>query len=203
MALSATAVKPKKKRTVAVALGCDQCRRRKTKCDQARPTCGPCLYAGLMECTFLLGKPPAPKRKKAQTEVEILEARLETIESAYSERLSQMESLLNRVMPGAHRQDLAKLSAGPPIAPIAPAVPLSPRHHQGAASTNDGEWVDIDSPQEDAQPSVANWDRPAANASVVSAAASNCLIWHLAMLGLFICAADILTVFRSSGTTRA
>ncbi|KAK3834656.1 MAG: hypothetical protein JOS17DRAFT_588877 [Linnemannia elongata] len=61
MALPTSAIKPKKKRT-AVVLGCDQCRRRKTKCDQARPTCGPCLYAGLMECTFLLGKTPASKR---------------------------------------------------------------------------------------------------------------------------------------------
>ncbi|KAF9581120.1 hypothetical protein BGW38_001979, partial [Lunasporangiospora selenospora] len=91
-------IKPKKKRT-AVVLGCDQCRRRKTKCDQVRPTCGPCLYAGLMECTFLLGKTPASKRKKPTSEVEILEARLETIESTYSERLSQMETLLSKVMP--------------------------------------------------------------------------------------------------------
>ncbi|KAF9115711.1 Transcriptional activator of fatty acid utilization [Mortierella sp. AM989] len=65
-----------------------------------------------MECTFLLGKAPAPKRKKAHSEVEILEARLETIESAYSERLSQMESLLNKVMPGAQLQDLGKTNIG-------------------------------------------------------------------------------------------
>ncbi|KAG0342431.1 Transcriptional activator of fatty acid utilization [Podila horticola] len=60
-----------------------------------------------MECTFLLGKPPPPKRKKARSEVEILEARLETIESAYSERLKQMEDLLNRVMPGVSAQELS------------------------------------------------------------------------------------------------
>ncbi|KAG0341158.1 hypothetical protein BG004_006123 [Podila humilis] len=96
---------PKKKKA-PVVLGCDQCRRRKTKCDHAKPSCGPCQYAGLMECTFLLGKPPPPKRKKAKSEVEILEARLQTIESAYSERLKQMEDLLNRVMPGATAQEL-------------------------------------------------------------------------------------------------
>ncbi|KAF9331867.1 Kinesin-like protein kif15 [Podila minutissima] len=46
-------------------------------------------------------------RKKARSEVEILEARLESIESAYSERLKQMEDLLNRVMPGVSAQELS------------------------------------------------------------------------------------------------
>ncbi|KAF9912162.1 hypothetical protein EC991_000572 [Linnemannia zychae] len=101
--------KPKKKKSSGI-LGCDQCRRRKTKCDQAKPTCGPCIHAGLMECTSLLGKPPPPKRKKPQTEVGILEARLESIESAYSERLRHMESLLNKVLPASQTPD-------PPIAP--------------------------------------------------------------------------------------
>ncbi|KAF9285541.1 hypothetical protein BGZ68_003767 [Mortierella alpina] len=166
MALPATAVKPKKKRA-PVVLGCDQCRRRKTKCDQARPTCGPCVYAGLMECTFLLGKTPVPKRKKAHTEVEILEARLETIESAYSERLSQMESLLNRVMPGVQIQD--QLRNGKEIAGgqalDRPGPPPSNTQRQGTASTNESEWADIDSPLDGTQPLVPDWEQGAPGTS--------------------------------------
>ncbi|KAF9899610.1 hypothetical protein BX616_002934, partial [Lobosporangium transversale] len=53
-----------------------------------------------MECTFLLGKTPASKRKKQpHPGVEILEARLENIESTYSERISHMESILSKVIP--------------------------------------------------------------------------------------------------------
>ncbi|KAF9431523.1 Transcriptional activator of fatty acid utilization [Entomortierella beljakovae] len=144
------AVKPKKTKT-AIVLGCDQCRRRKTKCDQARPTCGPCLHAGLMECTFLLGKAPPPKRKKAHSEVEILEARLETIESAYSERLSQMESLLNRVMPEGQFQDLMRSGTGlsTTITTAAPTgLTTGSNERQETISTNDGDWRDTESSPE-------------------------------------------------------
>ncbi|CAO3565615.1 unnamed protein product [Mortierella alpina] len=169
MALPAPAVKPKKKRA-PVVLGCDQCRRRKTKCDQARPTCGPCVYAGLMECTFLLGKTPAPKRKKAHTEVEILEARLETIESAYSERLSQMESLLNKVMPGVQIQEHlrnSKGTAGGQASDTQGAISDNTQR-QGTASTNESEWADIDSPLDGTQPLVPDWEQGAPGTSMAN-----------------------------------
>ncbi|KAG0264013.1 Transcriptional activator of fatty acid utilization [Mortierella polycephala] len=138
-----------------------------------------------------MGRTPVPKRKKAQTEVEILKARLHTIESAYSERLSQMESLLNRVMPGAQialAQDLnmgngsgpglgpvleAGTRTGPSPAPgssVAHALTLpttAPSGHdfQGTESSNDSKWADIDSPQEAMQQYVPSWDRSTASTS--------------------------------------
>ncbi|KAG0215453.1 Transcriptional activator of fatty acid utilization [Mortierella sp. NVP41] len=167
MALPTSAIKPKKKRT-AVVLGCDQCRRRKTKCDQARPTCGPCLYAGLMECTFLLGKTPASKRKKPHSEVEILEARLETIESRYSERLSQMESLLSKVMPSPDGQDsnstgnsegsLSSTSQPVNRAMKGPGINTSNLPLDMVSGTDDG-WADITSPQEPTLQIETQWDR--------------------------------------------
>ncbi|KAF9100458.1 hypothetical protein BGX27_000404, partial [Mortierella sp. AM989] len=155
MALSTAAIKPKKKRT-AVVLGCDQCRRRKTKCDQGRPTCGPCLYAGLMECTFLLGKTPASKRKKPHSEVEILEARLENIESTYSERLSQMESLLSKVMPTPGGQDPTKdngegSSSSATTKQSSRAIKASAEINISMPMdlpSNDDGWTDINSPQD-------------------------------------------------------
>ncbi|KAF9583730.1 Transcriptional activator of fatty acid utilization, partial [Lunasporangiospora selenospora] len=99
-----------------------------TKCDHAKPTCGPCLYAGLMECTFLLGKPPPPKRKKAHSEVEVLEARLKSIESAYSERLSQMETLLSKVMPAADVREALK-------APTTTTTPAAQAQRSSVKST--------------------------------------------------------------------
>ncbi|KAG0214800.1 Transcriptional activator of fatty acid utilization [Mortierella sp. GBA30] len=139
-----------------------------TKCDQARPTCGPCVYAGLMECTFLMGKTPVPKRKKAHTEVEILEARLETIESAYSERLSQMESLLNKVMPGVNVQERIKEGVGSSVAhgSAAPGTSITvsrSQPRQNTASTNESDWADIDSPQEGTQPLVSDSEQCASN----------------------------------------
>ncbi|KAG0227215.1 Transcriptional activator of fatty acid utilization [Actinomortierella wolfii] len=165
----ASVVKPKKKRA-AVVLGCDQCRRRKTKCDQGRPTCGPCLYAGLMECTFLLGKSPASKRKRPHPEVEVLEARLETIESTYSERLSQMESLLSKVMPSGEGTDAkAKgkdLKSVPAHLHLQPPLQGQQQGHQHGASsssgmtvdshTDDG-WSDINTPQ-DKPKSYLEWE---------------------------------------------
>ncbi|KAF9976796.1 Transcriptional activator of fatty acid utilization [Actinomortierella ambigua] len=157
-----TVVKPKKKRA-AVVLGCDQCRRRKTKCDQGRPTCGPCLYAGLMECTFLLGKSPASKRKRPHPEVEVLEARLETIESTYTERLNQMESLLSKVMPSGEGTDAKAKGKESKAAPIHTQFQPSSRqqgHQQGASSSSgmtmdshaDDAWSDINTPQEKPKP---------------------------------------------------
>ncbi|KAI9235227.1 MAG: hypothetical protein BYD32DRAFT_62650 [Podila humilis] len=160
MALSTSAIKPKKKRT-AVVLGCDQCRRRKTKCDQGRPTCGPCLYAGLMECTFLLGKTPASKRKKPTSEVEVLEARLETIESKYSERLRTMETLLSKVMPTPGGQDMTKNDQG--ASTSGSSVAVSSIGTQGMMidtyTNNDDGWQDISSPLEKSSPYIPNWDR--------------------------------------------
>ncbi|KAG0269810.1 Transcriptional activator of fatty acid utilization [Linnemannia exigua] len=163
MALPTSAIKPKKKRT-AVVLGCDQCRRRKTKCDQARPTCGPCLYAGLMECTFLLGKTPASKRKKPHSEVEILEARLETIESRYSERLSQMESLLSKVMPTPDEQDPSNNGEGSSSsqsvnrAMKGPGINTSNLPMDMISGTDDG-WADITSPQETSLQLETQWNQ--------------------------------------------
>lgn len=108
-----------------------------------------------------------PKRKKAHTEVEILEARLETIESAYSERLSQMESLLNRVMPGVQIQE--QLRNGKEIASgqalDIPGPSPSNTQRQGTASTNESEWADIDSPLDGTQPLVPDWEQGAPGTS--------------------------------------
>ncbi|KAF9998181.1 Transcriptional activator of fatty acid utilization, partial [Modicella reniformis] len=112
-----------------------------------------------MECTFLLGKAPAPKRKKAHSEVEILQERLQSIESAYSERLSQMESLLNKVMPGV-QLDLVKGLPGPSTAKTSSVhQPTSISHScRKTALTNDSEWVDSDSTAEVSQPPTPSWN---------------------------------------------
>ncbi|KAG0328181.1 Kinesin-like protein kif15 [Dissophora globulifera] len=103
-----------------------------------------------MECTFLLGKPPPPRRKKAHSEVEILQERLESIESAYSERLSQMEALLHKVMPNLQGQDLTKLAAESSILSRSTAIttPTLSQQRLEAALTGDNEWVDVDSIEE-------------------------------------------------------
>jgi hypothetical protein len=110
-----------------------------------------------MECTFLLGKTPASKRKKPHSEVEILEARLETIESTYSERLSQMESLLSKVMPTPGGQEEEGSSSATPNTTtsattgramkgigINTSIPLMPVD----MVSNDDQWIDINSPQD-------------------------------------------------------
>ncbi|KAG0251282.1 Transcriptional activator of fatty acid utilization [Actinomortierella ambigua] len=129
----ATVVKPKKKRA-AVVLGCDQCRRRKS---------------------------PASKRKRPHPhpEVEVLEARLETIESTYSERLNQMESLLSKVMPSGDGADTK--AKGKELKPATILThlqsPLQQHGHQQGTSSSSGVtmdghaddgWSDINTPQE-------------------------------------------------------
>ncbi|KAG0203489.1 hypothetical protein BGX28_004242 [Mortierella sp. GBA30] len=103
-----------------------------------------------MECTFLLGKTPASKRKKPHSEVEILEARLETIESTYSERLSQMESLLSKVMPGQdNKKDNGEGSSNPsrPVNRAMKGPGISTSAAVDMISNDDG-WTDITSPQD-------------------------------------------------------
>ncbi|KAF9966234.1 hypothetical protein BGZ70_002928 [Mortierella alpina] len=107
-----------------------------------------------MECTFLLGKTPASKRKKPHSEVEILEARLETIESTYSERLSQMESLLSKVMPTPGSKETKKNNGEGSSRSDSKSVnrPLKgPGINTSAAMdmlSNDDGWMDINSPQD-------------------------------------------------------
>ncbi|KAF8946215.1 hypothetical protein BGZ47_001037 [Haplosporangium gracile] len=173
MDISTDPQKPKKKKSSGI-LGCDQCRRRKTKCDQAKPTCGPCIHAGLMECTSVLGKPPPPKRKKAQTEVGILEARLESIESAYSERLRHMESLLNKVLPASQVQELihGNLGSGPSsdqaTTTIKSKEATSTRFQRqgppGGVISTDSDFADIDSPKESSLSFVPSLDQGSASA---------------------------------------
>ncbi|KAF9335983.1 Kinesin-like protein kif15, partial [Linnemannia elongata] len=172
MDISADPQKPKKKKSSGI-LGCDQCRRRKTKCDQAKPTCGPCIHAGLMECTSLLGKPPPPKRKKAQTEVGILEARLESIESAYSERLRHMESLLNKVLPASQVQELIHGNLGSSSSSVqattttttikAKETTSTPFQQQGLAGgtviSTDSDLANINSPKDNVLSFVPNLDQ--------------------------------------------
>ncbi|KAF9550262.1 Kinesin-like protein kif15 [Mortierella hygrophila] len=157
--ISTVPQKPKKKKSSGI-LGCDQCRRRKTKCDQAKPTCGPCIHAGLMECTSLLGKPPPPKRKKAQTEVGILEARLESIESAYSERLRHMESLLTKVLPASQVQELIHGNLGLGSSSVQATATTTTTKSKETTSTHyqrqgpagvistDSDFANVDSPKE-------------------------------------------------------
>ncbi|KAG0047304.1 hypothetical protein BGZ83_007634 [Gryganskiella cystojenkinii] len=190
MSESIADIQAKKKKTPP-AIGCDQCRRRKTKCDQASPTCGPCLYAGLMECTFLLGKTVAPRRKKSQkaqqpktnnSEVEILQSRLETIESAYSERLSQMEQLLNRVMP-AQSQVVAGSSNNATGNSKPEAVSASPGSTSGSNDMDSQQQqqqqqnptlvkvtdrANVTSPEAIAQSTLQTWDQSGANVSMNS-----------------------------------
>ncbi|KAI1318997.1 Transcriptional activator of fatty acid utilization [Mortierella claussenii] len=136
-----------------------------------------------MECTFLLGKPPTPKRKKPPSEVEILEARLESIESAYSERLSQMEALLRRVMPAAEAQELLLkegIESSTAHAPLSAKVAITTTavsgskgksststsdRQQSTSVTNEEEWVDNESLQESSLSAEPNWDQPAASQS--------------------------------------
>lgn len=114
-----------------------------------------------MECTFLLGKTPASKRKKPTSEVEVLEARLETIESKYSERLRTMETLLSKVMPTPGGQDTTKGDQG--ASASGSSVAVSSIGTQGmmidAYTNNDDGWQDINSPLEKPSPYIPNWDR--------------------------------------------
>lgn len=129
-----------------------------------------------MECTFLLGKTPASKRKKPHSEVEILEARLENIESTYSERLSQMESLLSKVMPTPGGQEGAVQDNGEGSSSSSKAATNRAMKGVGINTsvpmsldmpTNDDQWIDINSPQEkgflDSQ-----WDHQFASPSMVN-----------------------------------
>ncbi|KAG0318420.1 Transcriptional activator of fatty acid utilization [Dissophora globulifera] len=104
-----------------------------------------------MECTFLLGKSPASKRKKPHSEVEILEARLETIESTYSERLSQMETLLSKVMPtpggGQDSGEGSSTAAAKPANRILKGTGINTNIAMESPSNDDG-WMDINSPME-------------------------------------------------------
>jgi len=115
-----------------------------------------------MECTFLLGKTPASKRKKPHSEVEILEARLETIESKYTERLNQMENLLSKVMPG--QSDPSQPEAGTSSSSSGPSKPSKIRLQpvdgitiNSPMDADDG-WTDMNSPQE-RQLRYDHWDQ--------------------------------------------
>ena len=127
-----------------------------------------------MECTFLLGKTPASKRKKPHSEVEILEARLETIESRYSERLSQMESLLSKVMPTDGQDPNGNgegTSSSVPSQTInramkGPGINTSDLPLDIAPGTDDG-WADITSPQETTLQIETQWDREFTSPSMV------------------------------------
>lgn len=120
-----------------------------------------------MECTFLLGKTPASKRKKPTSEVEVLEARLETIESKYSERLRTMETLLSKVMPTPGGQDTTKndrgATSGSGSGSGSSAAVVSSIGTQGMMidtyTNNDDGWQDINSPLEKSSPYIPNWDR--------------------------------------------
>lgn len=115
----------------------------------------------------MLGKTPASKRKKPHSEVEILEARLETIESRYSERLSQMESLLSKVMPtdgqdpnSTGNGEGSSSSASQPAnrAMKGPGIDTSNLPMDMVSGTDDG-WADITSPQETSLHLETQWDR--------------------------------------------
>lgn len=127
-----------------------------------------------MECTSLLGKPPPPKRKKAQTEVGILEARLESIESAYSERLRHMELLLNKVLPASQVQELihGNLGSSSDQATTTKSKETTSTHSKrqgpstGVVVSTDSDFADIDSPKENALSFVPNLDQGSASARV-------------------------------------
>lgn len=133
-----------------------------------------------MECTSLLGKPPPPKRKKAQTEVGILEARLESIESAYSERLRHMESLLNKVLPASQVQELIHGNLGSGSSSVQATTTTTTTkskettstHFQrqgpagGAVVSTDSDFADIDSPRESTLSFVPNVDQGSTSARV-------------------------------------
>ncbi|KAG0017880.1 Transcriptional activator of fatty acid utilization [Podila clonocystis] len=116
-----------------------------------------------MECTFLLGKTPASKRKKPTSEVEVLEARLETIESKYSERLRTMETLLSKVMPTPGGQDATKEGSSISVSASGSGSGSSSMGPQGMMidtyTNNDDGWQDINSPLEKPSPYIPNWDR--------------------------------------------
>ncbi|KAF9977344.1 hypothetical protein BGZ65_007430, partial [Modicella reniformis] len=130
-----------------------------------------------MECTFLLGKTPASKRKKPHSEVEILEARLETIESTYSERLSQMESLLSKVMPTpsggqdsvqdngeGSSSSTSKMTVGVRQAMKGMGININVPMPMEMPS-NDDQWIDINSPQDKSRLD-SQWDRNFASPSM-------------------------------------
>jgi hypothetical protein len=126
-----------------------------------------------MECTSILGKPPPPKRKKPQTEVGILEARLESIESAYSERLRHMELLLNKVLPASQVQELmhGNLGSSSDQQVTTKAQEKSLAHSQQHGTTVAGLFVDngfegVDSLKESALSVVPHSDQDSNSARV-------------------------------------
>ncbi|KAG0005469.1 hypothetical protein BGZ80_005441, partial [Entomortierella chlamydospora] len=123
-----------------------------------------------MECTFLLGRTPASKRKKPHSEVEILEARLETIESTYSERLSQMESLLSKVMPtpGGHdsTRDGGEGSSRKQSSRPAKAAGININVPVDSHSNDDG-WTDINSPQDKLGHFNNQWNQNGSSSSMI------------------------------------
>ncbi|SPJ91962.1 uncharacterized protein FTOL_13616 [Fusarium torulosum] len=65
-------------------LACEECRRRKSKCDRGRPVCGGCLESGT-ECAFVDDR---PKRGPKKGQLRALRARVATLEQ---QLVSQLE----------------------------------------------------------------------------------------------------------------
>jgi len=117
----------------------------------------------------LLGKTPAPRRKKSQksqSEVEILEARLETIESAYTERLNQMEQLLNSVMPSHGQVPIAETASNNLKGSASPGSSGNVNLHQHTSLTDDKDWTAVPTTNDSPQSAPRTWSQSQSNATV-------------------------------------
>lgn len=74
-----------------VAIACDNCRRRKTRCDAAAPCCGRCLEFGY-ECVYS----PSERQSTSDNRFSIVQERLDGIDSVLKVLMSDMNELLKK-----------------------------------------------------------------------------------------------------------
>ncbi|KAJ3521257.1 hypothetical protein NM208_g13380 [Fusarium decemcellulare] len=76
-------------------LACEECRRRKSKCDRVRPICGGCSESGV-ECAFVEER---PKRGPKKGQLRALRARVATLEQQLAD---QLDSEVSNVTSNTH-----------------------------------------------------------------------------------------------------